>query len=51
MFTDEHLNAWGDIFVKHDLFRRLGVRFEEFIQAPHHYLRRHCARPTQEARP
>ena len=44
MVTDEYLNAWGEIFVKHELYRRLGVRFERFIQAPHHYLRGQRAR-------
>ena len=44
MYTDDYLNAWGDIFVKHNLCRRLSVRFEDFIQAPHHYLRRYRAR-------
>lgn len=43
MSSDEYLNAWGEIFVKHGLYRRLGVRFEQFILAPHHYLR--AARP------
>lgn len=49
MFTDQYLNAWGDLFVKHGLYQRLGVRFEDFIQAPHYYLRRCRARrqPSQ----
>ena len=43
--SDEYLNAWGEIFVKHGLYRRLGVRFERFIQAPRHYLRLAPGRP------
>ena len=50
MFSDQYLNAWGDIFTKHNLYRRLGVRFEEFIQAPRHYLQGYRARSAQEAR-
>ena len=48
MFSDDYLNAWGDIFVKHGLYRRLGVRFEQFIQAPYHYLQGHRARRSAE---
>lgn len=57
MSSDEYLNAWGEIFVKHDLYRRLGVRFEQFIRAPQHYLRAarpgnpSGGKPTDEYRP
>lgn len=43
-YTDSHLDRWGDIFVDLDLGRLLGVRFEQFIQAPHHYLQGQRAR-------
>ena len=37
--SDHLLDAYGDLFCKHNFGRRLKISFEQFLIAPHYYLR------------
>ena len=39
-YSDAYIERWGEVFVKHDLHRRLAIPFEVFLRWPRAYLQR-----------
>ena len=37
-FTDEHIEYWGEVYVRENLSAALGIPFISFLRAPHTYL-------------
>jgi len=46
MYSDEHIEHYGRLFVANDLHRRTGLRFETFMRDPEHWLQHLVWRET-----